>query len=369
MLDSSKFSWSESAGSAPAAKPSHKGASATWLRFLGCTVPIVSAVVACNATVRAQDVTRELAVGQTGTIYFLSVTPQSRWQLSRRKYDPTPVVISGILFMPKAVHEKIPAMVIAPGSSGVGKKDLERWAPLFTNAGIAAFVVDSFTQRGIVSTSEDQSLLSPAANDADAFAALKLLATHPLIDRGRIGIIGFSRGGATALTAALDSFRHGVINDDLKFAAHIAFYPPCGLRFWATKNPTTGVPIMMALAEKDDYTPIKPCLDYASEMKRFGVDVTTIVYPNAYHGFDGVTNFHGWAPRVQQSARCPPSEIDIDTWEYRLLSTGERFKTLKAFEAAVGQCRSIGATVGSNRAAAKKAEQDVMEFLSKAFQR
>ena len=191
-----------------------------WLRVLRCTLLILSAVVACNATVRAQDVTRELAVGQTGTIYFLSVTPNNRWQLSRRKYDPAPVVISGILFMPKAVQEKIPAMVIAPGSGGVGKKDLERWAPLFTNAGIAAFVVDSFTQRGIASTSEDQSLLSPAANDADAFAALKLLATHPLIDRGRIGIIGFSRGGATALATAMDRFRRGLVDDDLKFGAH-----------------------------------------------------------------------------------------------------------------------------------------------------
>src|SRR5215213_6160707 len=210
-----------------------------WLRFLRWTLPIVSAVVACNATARAQDATRELGAGQTGTIHFSSVTPNSRWQLSRRKYDPAPVAISGILFMPKAVNEKIPAMVIAPGSSGVGKKDLERWAPLFTNAGIAAFVVDSFTQRGIAGTSEDQSLLSPAANDADALAALKLLATHPLIDRDRIGIIGFSRGAATALATAMDRFRRGVIDDDLKFAAHVAFYPPCGLRYWATTNPTT----------------------------------------------------------------------------------------------------------------------------------
>jgi dienelactone hydrolase len=337
--------------------------------LLRCTVAIVTALIASSTAVRAQDLTRDLAAGQTGTIYFSSVTPQSRWQLRHRKYDPAPAVISGMLFMPKAAHGKIPAMIIAPGSSGVGKKDLERWVPLFTNGGIAAFVVDSFTQRGIVSTSEDQSLLSPAANDADALAALKLLATHPLIDRDRIGIIGFSRGGATALATALDRFRRGMIDDDLKFAAHVAFYPPCGLRYWAASNPTTGAPIMMALGEKDDYTPITPCLDYASEMKRLGVDVSTIVYPNAYHGFDGVTNFHAWAPRVQQSAKCPQFEIDIDTWEYRLLSTGERFKTLKALEAAIGQCRSTGATVGSNRAAAKKAEQDVMEFLTKAFRR
>jgi dienelactone hydrolase len=131
----------------------------------------------------------------------------------------------------------------------------------------------------------------------------------------------------------------------------------------------TGVPIMMALGEKDDYTPITPCLDYAAEMKRAAVDVTTIVYSNAYHGFDGVTNFHAWAPKVQQSAKCPPFEIDIDTWGYRLLSTDERFKTLKALEAKMGPCRSRGATVGSNLVAAKKAEQDVIEFLGRAFRR
>src|SRR6185436_13242520 len=129
-------------------------------------------------------------------------------------------------------------------------------------AGIAAFVVDSFTPRSIRQTATDQSQLSTAANVADALAALRLLATHPRLDPARIGVMGFSKGGQVALYTALEPFRKAVIADATRFAAHIPLYPYCN--DWPVAAQLDGAPILMLLGGKDDYTPAAPCQDYAA---------------------------------------------------------------------------------------------------------
>jgi dienelactone hydrolase len=102
-------------------------------------------------------------------------------------------------------------------------------------------------------TATDQSQLPTAAHVADALAALRLLATHPRIDPERIGVIGFSKGGQVALYTALEPFRRAVIEDDRRFAAHVALYPYCG--DWYMAERVTGAPMRWLLGGRDDYTP------------------------------------------------------------------------------------------------------------------
>lgn len=302
-----------------------------------------------------------------GATPFASVTPTSRYALATSTYDPAPVTIWGTLGLPSGGHVPYPAMVLAHGSGGIEKKDWERWVPLLNQLGIATFVVDSFTPRGIARTVDDQSQLDQSANDADALAALQLLAGDPRIDPARIGVMGFSRGGTVALETAVDRFRRGIIHNNVKFAAHIAFYPGCALRYWRTPSPLTGAPIMLALGEQDNYTPPRACLAFADAMKAAGQDVDVHVYAGAQHDFDSLATRLVAHPDGTTSRHCRDREIDPVTWQFRMLDTGEVIKDAPAFARTVSQCMEKGVTTGGNAQAAKLAESDVKAFVTRVL--
>jgi dienelactone hydrolase len=307
------------------------------------------------------------AFAQTGKIPFDSVTPKNRYELASATYDPKPAAIWGTLGLPAGGHAPYPAMVLAHGSGGIEQKEWERWVPLLNQMGVATFVVDSFTPRGIARTVDDQSQLDQSANDADALAALKLLALDPRIDPARIGVMGFSRGGTVALETAVDRFRRGIIKNDVKFAAHIAFYPGCGLRYWRTPSPLTGAPIMLALGELDNYTPPRACLAFAAAMKAAGQDIDVHVYPGAQHDFDSTFTRLVTHPNGTTSRNCRDREIDPVNWTFHLLDTGEAPKDAAAFTSALGKCMTTGVTTGGNAAAAKLAEADVRAFVTRVL--
>ena len=166
-------------------------------------------VLACTGAVAAP--LADHSGGQTGRIEFNSITPPSLWQYVRRNMtDTKSVTVWGDLLMPKNVTGRVPALVLSHGSSGVSPYAYEVWAAKMNEAGVAVFVIDSFKPRGVSETAQDQTVLSPAANIADAMNGLKLLATHPQIDAKRIFNIGFSRGGGTAFyTGPGGQRRHG----------------------------------------------------------------------------------------------------------------------------------------------------------------
>jgi Acetyl xylan esterase (AXE1) len=166
-----------------------------------------------------------LAAGPTGRIGVQTTTPTMSDFLQGIRPTATSL-IWGDLELPPGPVERGPAVVVVHGSGGVGPRE-DRWAEELRRAGAATFVLDSFTGRGIAFTAEDQSQLSSLAMIGDAYRALELLATHPRIDPARIAVMGFSKGGAVALYAALQRFQrlHGPAG--ARFAHHVAFYPPC----------------------------------------------------------------------------------------------------------------------------------------------
>jgi dienelactone hydrolase len=307
-----------------------------------------------------------LADGRTGTIAFEALTPKNSRDFVKRKTTEKSV-IAGVLTLPEAARSaggpdvKVPAMVVVHGSSGVLQGDWD-WARRLSDMGIATFVIDNFTGRGVKETATDQSRLSPAADAAGAFAALRLLATHPQIDPKRIGVIGFSRGGSAAIDTALEPIRLAVIDDDLRFAAHIALYPGCGVPFVSAH--LDGSPILMLLGGKDDYTPASNCLAYAGELRARGASIQVVVYPNANHGFDSEAPPH-FRPQPTTLHDCH-GEIDLDDGVLTV-QTGDQTVRGAAAAEELKRCTERGVTVGGDPEAREKAPADVADFLKAIF--
>ena len=79
-------------------------------------------------------------------------------------------------------HRPFACMVLLTSSAGVQRHREHYYAQALNEAGIAALIVDSFTGRGVRRTVADQTLVSGAQMEGDAFAALALLRSDPRID-------------------------------------------------------------------------------------------------------------------------------------------------------------------------------------------
>lgn len=329
------------------------------LGLLSIAVLIVAGLAGSPALADEAPVA-SLADGRGGKIHFESVTPTGYFQLVRREALPKTVVF-GTLQLPEASTGRVPAMVIAHGSGGVSSMREIWWSRQFANAGIAAFIVDSFEPRNIRQTTTDQGQLSTAANVADALYALRLLATHPRIDPERIGVMGFSKGGQVALFTALEPFRRAVVADGTRFAAHLPLYPSCN--DWMVTGRVTGAPMLLLLGKKDDYTPAEACAKYAEWFKSKGTDASVIIYSDAYHGFDA-----GGSPTLLREAvsnRNCDASFDLDRFRISVRSTGEDITaTVRDY---FRKCMTRGAMFGGDAEAGRRAPDDVRNFLKKVF--
>src|ERR1700754_498616 len=113
-----------------------------------------------------------------------------------------PARVSASLHLPTA-NSPVPCMVLLTSSAGVQRHREHYYAQALNAAGVAALIVDSFSGRGVRRTVADQTLVSGAQMEGDAFAALALLRDDPRIDPRRIGIMGVSKGGVATLNAAI----------------------------------------------------------------------------------------------------------------------------------------------------------------------
>lgn len=173
-----------------------------------------------------------------------------------------------------------PAVVLLHGCTGLERdtphrtvwRGLGRHAALLNDDGYVTLIVDSFGPRGIADACE-RPRLSEQANDARA--AFDRLASLPFVDASRVGAVGFSHGGTTALSLAA-GVRGGAGSGTNGYAAYVAYYPYCRTVF-------VDRPVLILIGARDDWTPAPLC----RSLSRRNEDMITLtVYPDAYHSFD-----------------------------------------------------------------------------------
>ena len=98
-----------------------------------------------------------------------------------------------------------PAIVIAHGCFGVEQNQFE-WAQRLNAWGYVTVIIDSFTPREVKSVCSDPDFVSPETRAFDVFGAAAYLRKQSFVNHQKIGLIGFSHGGWTALCAAQKKF-------------------------------------------------------------------------------------------------------------------------------------------------------------------
>lgn len=289
-------------------------------------------------------------------------TPDNLSDIYRGEWKVRPTEISGTLYLPEG-DGPFPAVVLYHGSGH--PKKLEKWfnelVPKLVGPGIAAFVLDSFTGRGISGTAANQTKLSKATRLVDAFQALKKLASLPRIDGNRIGISGYSFGGIVAMASADVRLVEAGLADGKKFAAHLPVYPSCQGQFRTLK--LTGAPMLFLVGELDDYTPAKYCATYVERMAAEGYNARIKIYPGAYHAWIidyGITH----CSSCVTFGDCGLIYIEDDGHEVALdgkASTKEGWKHF--IETMFQTCGKRGVTLRVNQ----KARQDTIATTVKFF--
>ncbi len=268
-----------------------------------------------------------------------------------------PVTIAGQLRFPQGAAGRLPAVILQHGSGG-SNAGHELWSKHFNEMGIASFLVDSFSGRGLTRISLNRAVFGPFDVILDAYRAFDVLANHPRVDPARIVLMGFSFGGFSALYSSLKRFQQ-MWNPRAAFAAYIPLYAGCDITFISDTD-LSAAPIRQFHGAADDYTPVAPCRAYFERLRAAGRDVLLTEYPGAHHGYDNPlgNKTPSVSKGVQSFRACKLKEEPLGT----LINaeSGQRF-TWK------DPCLQTDAHTGYNEPAANATRKAVKDFVRTVF--
>ena len=312
--------------------------------------------VACAALVGLLPHMADAQIARVEIHPFKTLTLTDQQFLTGSK-DGREVVIAGELRIPQAGSARLPTVVLIHGSGGISRNS-DDWVQMLNGMGLATFLVDGFSARGLVSVSANQALLGRLVQTYDAYRALEVVAKHPRVDPARIAAMGFSRGGQAILYASMKRFQKMHAPAGAEFAAYIPFYANCGTAFIDDEN-LADRPIRLFHGSDDDYVPVAPCRSYVERLRKAGKDVVLTEYPGAHHVFDGA---HIKAPvkaeQSQSTRRCRLEE----TSEGRIINSDTKLPFTME-----DPCVLRGPTLAYNAEAHGASVKAVRDFLRTTF--
>lgn len=312
---------------------------------------------------------------ETGMVYYATSSPYDLQVILNDMRLARPTTGLGYLTYPSgaSADAPVPAMVIVPGSGGIAEGREHEYAQWFNERGVAAFVVEYYAPRGFDNDSNyiiRTSSVTEFDLIADAYAARKLLSTSPLIDAGRIGMIGFSYGGM-ATRLAMDARIYRALEQDAPpFDLHIDTYGPCFQNLRSSE--LTGAPLLTLRGTKDASNDLKACAAREQEVRDLGIPVTAHIYPGAGHAWEAVVPAHF----SEDSPYLSGCELTYDQAGVGLLngiaitdyainaSHAEKMQARFTSGPLFKDCLSYGYTVGRNEQVREQAYADIESFIS-----
>ncbi|HUI94519.1 MAG TPA: dienelactone hydrolase family protein [Xanthobacteraceae bacterium] len=264
-----------------AATTPSSGAEWEVVMVFGIRAMLVVAALAAAQSAAADPAVNELAARiELRPFESLTLTDQ---QFLTGDRNGKVVTLAGELQLPQGASGRLPAVILAHGSGGVGAGP-EFWAKFLNEMGIASFVIDSLSGRGLVDVNTDQALLGRLNMVLDTYRAYDAIVAHPRIDPARIVAMGFSRGGQAVLNASFLRFQE-TWRPGIRFAAYIPLYAPCSIAIIRDTD-VSAVPIRQFHGAADDYVPVDSCRSYYERLRAAGKDAELTVLPDAHHAFD-----------------------------------------------------------------------------------
>ena len=229
-------------------------------------LPVPAALAQWQAVPQSMEACEAVQTGEGQLVTFATRTGQGE-----------ELTIEGLLMRPEGTGP-FPAIVMLHGGWGprppfclmVQQRMLVAW-------GYAALLIDSFSAQH----PDRRGFFRPIVEDWgwDARRGKAFLARLPFIDAGKIGVVGWSRGGGAAI-AAVSQINLAATPDDSPFRAAAAFYPIC-----LNEPRRLEASLMILHGEDDRETSARSC----QTMKLTGSpphNINLVVYPNTRHAFD-----------------------------------------------------------------------------------
>ncbi|MBW2269212.1 MAG: dienelactone hydrolase family protein [Deltaproteobacteria bacterium] len=322
--------------------------------------------------------TLRLADERGGEIYFATRTPTDLDVILADAADGIATTGMGTLFMPEeaAAESPVPAMVVLHGSGGITPGREMEYGKLLSDSGIAAFVVDYYSPRGITDeTPYMLRVISVTEFDvvADAYASLQLLSSHPAIDAERIGVVGFSYGGMAARFAMDERIREALAPGHPGFAVYVDYYGPCFQKLGTRK--TNGAPLLTFRGTEDKSNDLEACARREEELRALGVAVEAHVYEGAGHAWEATREralfpdspyVAGCEVRYDDSGRSsvdgrPIVDVPLETGRAERIAV--RMKSSEPLQ----DCVKSGYVIGRDDETRAKSDATLQAFLQRVF--
>ena len=248
--------------------------------FIGYSITVTPSYKTLDIT-HAIDKAKATLKANQEIVVFDSKNPFNFYDVFHRMDEISDQKVFGILTKPDNI-DVFPVIIGVAGSAGWAEHHygyLERYLEM----GFAVFSLHSFKSRGVESTVGEQLTVTIPMMILDAFSALKELSEDENIDVNRAGLTGWSLGGGVTLFTAWAPIQEA-ISPNLKFAAHLPFYPPCMIIPYELRF--TNAPLHILAGELDDWVPAATCEELVEAANISGYDIGITVYPGASHSFD-----------------------------------------------------------------------------------